>query len=60
MIGTKHYSLAIPPDADAMEVQDTKVVISLTCEDPSNTEVVPPRSLRIGQCWSFPWLDDQL
>ena len=57
MEGAKRYSLVIPPEADPLEVADHQGIISLTCEDPTSTEDLP---IRIGQCWSLPWLDEEL
>ena len=34
MEGAKRYSLAIPPNAKALKVEEMQGIISLTCEDP--------------------------
>ena len=57
MEDVKRFSLAIPSDAGAVDVEDMQRIISLACESPSSTEEVP---LRIGQCWSFSRLGGQL
>ena len=57
MEGAKRYPLVIPPEADPLDVEDHQGIISLTCEDSTSTEEVP---MRIGKCWSLPWLDEEL
>ena len=57
MEGARRYPLVIPPEADSLDVADHQGIISLTCEDPTSTEEVP---MCIGQCWSLPWLDEEL
>ena len=48
MEDANRFSLAIPSDANALDVEDMQEIISLACEDPSSTE-----EALLRHCWSF-------